>query len=338
MKSAKKRIKRGKMPATIKDLARETGLSVATISAYINGEKVREVNREKIENAIAKLGYIRNDYARSLKMRSSKTIGVVVPDMHTKITMHILAEVQNELRNFGYGTIICDSRMDESLEQETFRFMLSKMVDGFIVLPVSGDPAAVDILREKGKPVLVVNSMKERKDVSHIMIRNMCAYGEALLDMIKKGRRHIALIYAGALVTTAKERIDIYRDVLKDAGLYNEKYIFRTEYTIKGGYEALNKALKMYPEIDAFLVSNFEMSLGALTALNQYRENWQKDISFVGIDLEEDAGIFKIRPSSVNRPIKNIGRETARLIVDAVENGRLRDKYLECEYVRGDTL
>lgn len=326
------------MPATIKDLARETGLSTATISAYINGEKVREYNKEKIESAIARLGYIRNDYARSLKIRSSRTIGVVVPDMYTKITMHILAEVQNELRNFGYGTIICDSRMDEELEQQTFRFMLSKMVDGFIVLPVSGNPSAVDILREKGKPVVVVNSMIKRNDVAHILIRNKDAYKMAVSDMVNKGRKHIALIYAGAKVTTSKERVEIYRSVLKEAGIYDEKYVFRTEFTVKGGFDAMKRALETCPEIDGFLVSNYEMSIGALTALNQFKENWQSEISFVGIDLEEDTDIFSVRPSTVNRPIKQIGRETARLIVDAVENHCLRDLVLDCEYVKGETI
>lgn len=326
------------MSATIKDLARETGLSTATISAYINGEKVREYNREKIESAIARLGYIRNDYARSLKIRSSRTIGVVVPDMYTKITMHILAEVQNELRNFGYGTIICDSRMDEELEQQTFRFMLSKMVDGFIVLPVSGNPSSVDILREKGKPVVVVNHMRRRKDVAHILIRNTDAYSKAVRDMVDRGRKHIALIYAGALVSTSKERVEAYKNVLSEAGMYDEKYIFRTEFTVKGGFNAMKNALENYPEVDGFLVSNYEMSIGALTALNQFKKNWQRDISFVGIDLEEDTDIFPVRPSTVNRPIKQIGKETARLIVDAVENDCLRDVALSCEYIKGETL
>lgn len=326
------------MSATIKDIARETGLSVATISAYINGEKVREHNKLKIEDAIAKLGYIRNDYARSLKVRSSKTIGVVVPDMYTKITMHILAEVQNELRNYGYGTIICDSRSDEKLEQETLKFMLSKMVDGFILLPVSGDPSAVDILIEKGKPVVIVNSMLNRKDVSHIVIHNKDAYRQAVSDMVATGRKHIALIYAGAKVTTSKERVEAYRNVLEEAGIYDEKYVFRTQFTIKGGYDAAKRALETCPEIDGFLVSNYEMSMGALMALDQFKENWYESISFVGIDLEEDTETFKFRPTTVNRPIKRIGVETARLIVDAVENGRLRDVSLECEYIKGETI
>lgn len=326
------------MSATIKDLARETGLSVATISAYINGEKVRDINREKIERAIVKLGYIRNDYARSLKVRSSKTIGVVVPDMYTKITMHILAEVQNELRNYGYGTIICDSRSDAELEQQTFRFMLSKMVDGFIVLPVSGDPSAIDVLREKGKPVVVVNTMSQRKDVSHIVVRNKDAYRKAVGDMVEKGRKHIALIYAGAKVTTAQERVSVYREVLEEAGIFDNKYVFKTEFTVRGGFEAMKKALETYPEIDGFLVSNYEMSIGALTALNRFKENWKDNTSFVGIDIEEDTEIFAVRPSVVNRPIKQIGIETARLIVDAIENDCLRDVYLSCEYVKGETV
>ena len=86
------------MAVTIKDLAKETGLANATISAYLNGIPVREYNRIKIEEAIKKLGYIRNDYARGLKTRRSGTIGVLIPELSNVFSTTIITEIEETLR------------------------------------------------------------------------------------------------------------------------------------------------------------------------------------------------------------------------------------------------
>lgn len=338
MKSAKKRIKRGKMPATIKDLARETGLSVATISAYINGEKVREVNREKIENAIAKLGYIRNDYARSLKMRSSKTIGVVVPDMRTRITMRLIAEIQKELRFRGYAAIIADSRGNSELENETFRFMLSKMVDGFIILPVSEDKRSVDILVDSGKPMVVINSMSQRSDVSHVIIDNSEAFRQAIDDMLSRNRRNIALLYSKNVGAESPSRAKAFKKILKEAGVYEEKYFCVADCSINGGAEAIGEILEKHPEIDAILAMNYETCMGALAALFRYELTWFKRISFVGVNLGKEADMFYPRPATVDLEPEQIAAAAVRLVVDEIEKGEKGDVVLKTLYRKGGIL
>lgn len=326
------------MAVTLKDLARETGLSYATISAYVNGKKVRSYNNDKIEAAIKKLGYIPNDYARSLKMHSSKTIGVLVPDMDTKITTNIMAELQKELRKDGYGTIICDCRTDEALEQKMLRFLLSKMVDGIVILPVSDKPEALDIVVEKGIPVVVVNAMAQRKDVSHIVVENKEKYKEAIERMVQRGRKHIGLIYAGAKALTAKERVSAFNEVLQKYGLYEEKYIYKTEFTISGGCRAMKTLLARYPELDGVFISNYEMSIGAFVALRELNKKMPEDISFVGIDLEEDGDSFSVRPASVDRPVKEIGRKTARLMLRSIKEKTPSDDKVVCSFVPGETI
>lgn len=94
------------MSITIKDLAKETGLGCATISAYLNGVPVRPYNKEKIEKAIKKLGYIRNDYARGLKTHRSRTIGVLIPELSNIFSTTIITEMEEVLRAHGYGIIV----------------------------------------------------------------------------------------------------------------------------------------------------------------------------------------------------------------------------------------
>ena len=104
------------MAATIKDIARETGLSLATISKYLNGGNLREKNRAAIEAAIKKLDYHVNEYARGLKSKKSRTVGVVLPEISNLFNMKIVAVFERVLQENGYSVIVTDCQ--NNLEQE----------------------------------------------------------------------------------------------------------------------------------------------------------------------------------------------------------------------------
>ena len=100
------------MGATMKDIARVTGLGLATISSYLNGGNVREKNRIKIEAAIDELDFEVNEVARGLKTNRTKTIGIIIPELNNIFCAEIITEVEDVLRNHGYATMICDCRTD----------------------------------------------------------------------------------------------------------------------------------------------------------------------------------------------------------------------------------
>ena len=106
------------MGATMKDIARVTGLGLATISSYLNGGNVREKNRIKIEAAIDELDFEVNEVARGLKTNRTKTIGIIIPELNNIFCAEIITEVEDVLRNHGYATMICDCRTDAAREAE----------------------------------------------------------------------------------------------------------------------------------------------------------------------------------------------------------------------------
>ena len=112
------------MAATIKDIAKKTGLGLATISSYINGGNVREANRIKIEAAIEELHYEINEVARGLKTNKTKTIGVVIPELNNIFCTEIITSMEDVLRNHGYATIVCDCRTDKKLEEDTTEYLV----------------------------------------------------------------------------------------------------------------------------------------------------------------------------------------------------------------------
>ena len=141
------------MAATMKDIARRTGLGLATISSYFNGGNVREKNRIKIEEAISELHYEVNEVARGLKTNATKTIGVVIPELNNTFCSEIITAMEDVLRNHGYATIICDCRTDKKLEKEAVEFLIRKRVDGLINMPADITGEHLKSFQKTGKHI-----------------------------------------------------------------------------------------------------------------------------------------------------------------------------------------
>ena len=118
------------MPATMKDIARETGLGLATISKYFNGGQVRPYNNKLIEDAVKKLDYVPNEFARSLKTRHSRTVGVVIPELGNAFITSIITAMEDILRKHDYAVIVCDCRSDARREKEAVDFLIHNQPKG----------------------------------------------------------------------------------------------------------------------------------------------------------------------------------------------------------------
>ena len=319
------------MAVTIKDLARETGLANATISAYLNGIPVREYNRIKIEEAIKKLGYIRNDYARGLKTHRSGTIGVLIPELSNVFSTTIITEIEECLRNKGYGIIVCDCRTDLHREEESVRFLLSKMVDGLIIMPVSTDKKAFAVAVQKNIPVVVIDRKTNSEDVSHIVINNRAISREATERILAKGCRKIALVTGDTEVYTAKERKAGYEDAMRKAGVYDESFVKNGELSVDGGYSATKEILAEIPDVQAIFVTNYEMTIGSIIAINEEGRKIGKDIEFTGFDKVEITSAFVPAMHTVNQPLEEIGRVAADVMTEMIEGACPRDIVLKAE-------
>ena len=319
------------MAVTIKDLARETGLANATISAYLNGIPVREYNRIKIEEAIKKLGYIRNDYARGLKTHRSGTIGVLIPELSNVFSTTIITEIEECLRNKGYGIIVCDCRTDLRREEESVRFLLSKMVDGLIIMPVSTDKKAFAVAVQKNIPVVVIDRKTNSEDVSHIVINNREISREATERILAKGCRKIALVTGDTEVYTAKERKAGYEDAMRKAGVYDESFVKNGELSVDGGYSATKEILAEIPDVQAIFVTNYEMTIGSIIAINEEGRKIGKDIEFTGFDKVEITSSFVPAMHTVNQPLEEIGRVAADVMTEMIEGACPRDIVLKAE-------
>jgi LacI family transcriptional regulator len=308
--------------ATIKDIARETGLGLATISKYINGGRVKEKNRIAIEQAIEKLGYTANEFARGLKTNRSKSIGIVIPDLGSQFVSSIIWALEEILRRSGYSAIICNIRDDPDQEQEAVRFILSKRVDGLVNIPMSTDGVHLEPALEKGVPVVLIDQMLNRLNgrANAVLVDNVGGAASAVSQLIDAGHSNIGIILGPHGVFTVHQRLLGYSQALiENAIIPREELISHSDYSMRGGYESMRGLLKN-KDITAVFTTNYEMTLGAIIAINEIGVKIPDQLSLIGFDSQQLTQVIQPKLTVVTQPLRELGETAAKILLDAMES------------------
>lgn len=309
------------MAATIKDIAKQTGLGLATISSYLNGGNVREQNRIKIEQAIEELHYEVNEVARGLKTNKTKMIGIIIPELNNIFCAEIITEVEDVLRAHGYATMICDCRTDEKREKEAVEFLKKRRVDGVIVMPSGNKGKHLNLFSKAGIPVILIDRRLNDVDCDCVLVDNFEGTKEAVHLLIEKGHRKIGMIAGPEDVFTAKERLLGYVEALKEANLpVEEKLISHGDYTIASGATGMRRLVEQNQDMTAVIISNYEMTMGAIIEANELQIQIPDQISVIGYDNVQFARACVPKLSIVTQPTKEIARNVSDLMLRRLES------------------
>lgn len=310
------------MAATMKDIAKRTGLGLATISKYLNGGSVRPKNREAIEQAIQELDFTVNEYARGLKTRRSHTIGILIPELSNLFITSIITVMEDLLRQKGYGILVCDCRTDEKLEAEAVSFLMSKMVDGIITMPVSQRGDYLQPALERGIPVLLIDrklpDLENKADM--VLVDNEDAARSSILHLLKQGHRNIGVVVGPSGIYTSETRLRGCYRAFSDICPDKEPLVSFADYTVQGGYRAVKELVTEHPEMTALFVTNYEMTLGAILAANELQIRIPEQLSLIGFDNMELAQVISPHLSIVSQPLTEIGRNAAELMMKRLES------------------
>lgn len=304
----------------MKDIAKATGLGLATISSYFNGGNVREKNRIKIEQAIEELHFEVNEVARGLKTNRTKIIGIIIPELNNIFCAEIITEVEDILRSKGYAAMVCDCRTDEKREEEAVEFLYHRRVDGLIIMPTGRDGEYLRKFIRAGKPVVLVDRKMKQADCDCVLVDNEGAAKSAVERLIAAGHTKIGMIAGPEDVYTAEERFRGYVLALKEADLtVEDSLIARGDYTISGGTAAMRKLVEDNPDMTAVFVSNYEMTMGAVIEVNELDIKIPEELSLIGFDNEEFAKASIPRLCIVTQPTREIGRQAAEIMLKRLE-------------------
>ena len=331
------------MAATMKDIARRTGLGLATISSYFNGGNVREKNRIKIEEAIEELHYEVNEVARGLKTNATRTIGVVIPELNNTFCAEIITGMEDVLRSHGYATIVCDCRTDKKLEREAVEFLTRRRVDGIINMPVDEEGNHLKRFQKTGKPIVLIDRKIQGINCDSVLVDNKKAAEDAVRYFIERGHQNIGIIGGPEEVFTAQERMAGYYKALESAGIpVSESLIWHGDYTIQGGVRGLEELVQNNPEMTAVFVTNYEMTMGAMIGVNELGIRIPEQLSVIGFDNLQFARACNPKLTIVSQPTEKIAYEVAGIILDRLNQEEKEkkpvSKKLCTEMIRGRSV
>lgn len=223
--------------ATIKDVAKMAGVSMSTVSKYINGGHVLDENVEAIRNAIEVLDYRVNPFARSLKTQRSRSIGVLLPEITAPFFGSVVASIDRTLREQGYHCLISCYSSSHGLERENLQFLITNGIDGLIYAPedITADEF-YELTANCSVPTVQMDRMIQGVASDTVLVDNADAAYSAVSQLIRKGHRRVAIVTGPKNVYSAKERFVGYLRALSDNNiLYDDALVISGQYEFATG-------------------------------------------------------------------------------------------------------
>jgi len=281
------------MAATLHDVARLAGVSIKTVSNVINDyPHIRPTTREKVEAAIAELGYTPNLTARNLRSGRTGAIALALPDLSLAYFAELAAQVIHEAEAAGVVVLVEQTGADRAREMDLLRSPRLKLTDGLIFSPLGmgqEDAAALDV----SYPLVLLGERIFDGPTDHVTMRNVEAAKIATEYLLKTGRRRIAVVGAheGEVIGSAALRLQGYREALADAGIaYDDSIVgYTTLWHRANGADSMRELLGRGVEFDAVFGLNDTLALGAMRVLQESGRRVPDDVAVVGFDGLDEA-------------------------------------------------
>lgn len=307
--------------STIKDVSRISGISIGTVSRYLNGHKVKQENQLKIEKAIEELGYKVNMMARGLKTNKTLTIGVLVPSVTDIFSNQVVEGMEEILDSENYGLIVCSSRNSLATEKEKILFLKEKRVDGIIMMPVSDESEHVQELLKEEIPVILIDRLLDGVECDAVVCDNVNGSYKAIEQLIRFGHRRIGVIAGPTNVFTARERLNGYVRALSDYQIpIDASLIVHAEYAKGGGYEGYHQLFNMSDMPTAIFATNYETTMTGVKYMMEKGIKIGDDISLFGYDNTDVFQMLTPSIATVVQPMNEIGEHAAKLLLKRIGN------------------
>lgn len=328
-------------PATLKDVAALAGVSIATVSKALNGrEHVKAETRVRIERAAEKLNFLPNVLAQGLLAGRTGTVGLLTSDLEGRFSIPVMMGAEDAFGSGSTSVFLCDARGDSIREQHHLRALLSRRIDGLIVVGDMTDPRASlghDI------PVPVVYAYAPSSDPSDMSVvsDNVGAGRMAAQHVLDCNRRNVAYISGNVEYAAARDRVAGASAALAAEGLslVGGEAVYGA-WSEGWGRGATRTLLARHPEIDAVLCGSDQIARGVLDALREAGRDVPGDIAVMGHDNWEQIAANSRPPlSTIDMNLEELGRVAANLLVQAID-GRVEPgmRSIPCRLVsRGST-
>ncbi|WP_409300067.1 LacI family DNA-binding transcriptional regulator [Peribacillus sp. SCS-155] len=308
---------------TIKDVAKEAEVSVATVSRVLNNQGyVGEDTRGKVEEAIRRLKYRPNNVARSLFKKKSKMIGFIVPDITNPYFPQLVRAVEDVTNKAEYTTFLCNSDEDIKKELMYIQKMQENHIDGVIIV---SNTLQLHHLENLDLPIVALDRFFH-KNIPSVTIDNYKEARKAVSYMIKIGCKSIAHIKGPDNIVNSVLRLKAYEDEMRECNL--PAIICSGGYQFKESEKAMINLFKTNPGIDGVFAGNDVMAVGALKAANRLNLKVPEDLAIVGFDGIEWTETVSPEITTMVQPIYQMGKRAANMLLHLIDGKELEDMHV----------
>jgi DNA-binding LacI/PurR family transcriptional regulator len=300
---------------TIRDVAREAGVSTVTVSRVANApELVRPETRERVEATMRRLGYLPNAAAQSMRTNVSRTIGFLVPDLTNYPNAAVAKAAEATLAAAGYAMLLTDSDHDAAQEARFLRLLRSRQVDGIILyLSDEDDPAVQATIGDLDLPVVVLDRTLPFA-VDTVFSEHRAAMRQTVLHLAAEGHRELALLLPDLRVRPVRERAAGFAEAVLAAGLDPARQAVVRAEPLAGGPSAVDRTLTAEVLPSAMLIDGTRLLAAAFEGLR--RHGLAGRIRPIAIDAVEPLAAAMPEIVGIARDFAAIGHQAARLMID----------------------
>jgi LacI family transcriptional regulator len=318
--------------STIRDVAREAGVSVATVSRVLNGRPdVRAETRDAVLRAVRSNNFTTNRSARALSGGKTGLVGITVPVVHAEYFGWILSAASEALYEHDMRAVLCPTLHEHDREVTLLERVMHGTTDGAIIVLPEESNAELKALARSGFPFVVVDPREELDQGIAAVSATHGAGAKAATDhLLSLGHRRIGVIAGTRRLTATEERLNGYRTALAGAGvLPSPDLVVDGDFRIDGGYRAASALLELPDPPTAIFAMNDNMAVGALQAARDRNVRVPDDLSVVGFDDSERAGIVTPALTTVRQPVEEMGRMAVSLLLRLVGKQRVEAMRVE---------
>lgn len=304
----------------IKQIAKVAGVSVATVSRVMNHpENVAPKTRDRILKIMEEEEYKPNWFAQGLNFNKTKTIGLVIPHMLNTMYMEIAKGVEDVAQQKGYITFMCNVEKDNELEKNYIKQLLTRRVDGIILMFTSLDAEDLKSVEEQKVPVVLIGENNGIEGYNGVRVNCRLGAENMVAKLVENGHESIGILCGNDPQKEAMDMLEGYKSALKKYGIkINPEYIKTVENTIEGGYLGAKKMMNTGAPRAIFTTSD-EIAYGAMDAIKDNNLKVPDDIAIAGFGNARMSNLVEPKLTTVELPFHKMGVYGARLLFDLME-------------------
>ena len=311
---------------TIYDVAREAGVSMATVSRVVNGNKnVKENTRKKVLEVIERLDYRPNAVARGLASKRTTTVGVVIPDITNTYFAALAKGIDDIAEMYKYNIVLANSDEDDEKEVAVVNTLFSKQVDGIIFMGYHLTEKIRSEFSRSRTPVVLAGTVDVEHQLPSVNIDYNNATEDAVRHLLKRNKK-IAFV-SGPLVDDINGKIRLvgYKEALKEAGVnYSEGLVFESKYRYNDGYALAERLVSS--KATAAIVTGDELAAGLLNGLADHGVSVPEDFEIITSDDSQIARYTRPNLTTIAQPLYDLGAISMRMLTKIMHKEELEER------------